>query len=166
MYACLFFNSLVQSCYNQEISEKNNAKSSFFWGISPCRQLKVNWLFGGTCRLHLQGRRISQARNQLESRCFGLVSCLSYSSTLKMEGTCSSETSVDFQLSTWRYISEDRTLHIHRCENLISYINIVKIPLQASNQMWTHFYTSPMIAIHPVYPVLLESIALIMFGEG
>jgi hypothetical protein len=27
----------------------------------------VNGRFGGTCRLHLQGRRISQARNQHES---------------------------------------------------------------------------------------------------
>jgi hypothetical protein len=30
-----------------------------------------------------------------------------YSSTLKMEAICSSETSVDFQRTTWRYISED-----------------------------------------------------------
>jgi hypothetical protein len=29
--------------------------------------------------------------------CFMLVSCLAYSSTLNMEVTCSSETSVDFQ---------------------------------------------------------------------
>jgi hypothetical protein len=35
---------------------------------------------------------------------FTLVSCLAYSSTLKMEATCPSETSVDFQRTTWRYI--------------------------------------------------------------
>jgi hypothetical protein len=29
--------------------------------------------------------------------------------TLKDGGECSSETSVDFQQTTWRYISEDRT---------------------------------------------------------
>jgi hypothetical protein len=39
-----------------------------------------------------------------------------------MEETCSSETSADFQLTTRRYISEDRTLHNHCCENLKSYI--------------------------------------------
>jgi hypothetical protein len=39
-----------------------------------------------------------------------LVSCLAYSSTLKMEATCSSETSVDFQRTTRRYIPEVRTL--------------------------------------------------------
>jgi hypothetical protein len=39
-----------------------------------------------------------------------LVSCLSYSSTLKIEATCSSEASVNFQRTTWRYFTEDRTL--------------------------------------------------------
>jgi hypothetical protein len=42
----------------------------------------------------------------------------SISSTLKMEAICSSETSVDIQRTTWRYIPEDSTLHNHRCENL------------------------------------------------
>jgi hypothetical protein len=35
-----------------------------------------------------------------------LVSCLAYSSTLKMEATCSYETLVDFQWTTWHYIPE------------------------------------------------------------
>jgi hypothetical protein len=39
-----------------------------------------------------------------------------------MEAICSSETSVDFQQTTWRYIPEDNTLDNHRCENLRSYI--------------------------------------------
>jgi hypothetical protein len=33
----------------------------------------------------------------LLATCFMLVSCLAYSLTLKMEATCSSETSVDFK---------------------------------------------------------------------
>jgi hypothetical protein len=41
---------------------------------------------------------------------FTLVSCLSYSSTLKMEATCYSEKSVDIQQTTRRYIPEDRIL--------------------------------------------------------
>jgi hypothetical protein len=49
------------------------------------------------------------------------VSCLTYSSTLKMEATCSSETSVDFQRTTRPYIPDNRTHHNHRCENLRSY---------------------------------------------
>jgi hypothetical protein len=43
-------------------------KSSIFWDITPCSPLKVNRSFGGTYRLHLQGRRISRARDQRESR--------------------------------------------------------------------------------------------------
>jgi hypothetical protein len=39
-----------------------------FWDITSCNPLKVNRRFGGTSRLHLRGRRISQARNQRESR--------------------------------------------------------------------------------------------------
>jgi hypothetical protein len=35
-----------------------------------------------------------------------------------MEAICSSETSVDTQQATRRYIPEDGTLHNHRCENL------------------------------------------------
>jgi hypothetical protein len=43
-------------------------KGYISWDIAPCNPLKVNRRFGGTCRLHLQGRRINQARNQRESR--------------------------------------------------------------------------------------------------
>jgi hypothetical protein len=32
-------------------------KSIVFWDITPCSLLKVNRRFGGTYRLHLQGRR-------------------------------------------------------------------------------------------------------------
>jgi hypothetical protein len=34
--------------------------------------------------------------------------CLAYSSTQKMEAIYFSESSFDFQLTTWRYIPEDR----------------------------------------------------------
>jgi hypothetical protein len=36
-------------------------KNSIFWDIAPCNPLEVNGRFGGTCRLYLQGLRISQA---------------------------------------------------------------------------------------------------------
>jgi hypothetical protein len=87
----------------------------------PCSPLKINWRFGRTCHLHLQGRRISEARNQREESS-KLVSCLAYSSTLKLETTCSPETSVDFQRTTRHFIPEDKTLHNYRCENLRSYL--------------------------------------------
>jgi hypothetical protein len=51
-----------------------------------------------------------------------LVSCLAYSSTLKMESICSSKMLVDVQQTTQRYIPEDRTLHNHNSETLKSSI--------------------------------------------
>jgi hypothetical protein len=44
-------------------------------------------------------------------------------SILKMEAICSSETSVDTQRTTRRYIPGDGTLHNPRCENVKSYCN-------------------------------------------
>jgi hypothetical protein len=69
-------------------------KSSIFWHITPCILLQGN-------------------RRFCSPSAFTLVS-----STLKMEETCSSETSVDFQRTTWYYIPEDIILHNHLCENL------------------------------------------------
>jgi hypothetical protein len=62
-------------------------KSALFWSITPCSPLKVN-------------RRLPPA--------FTLVYCTAYS-TVKMEGICCSETSVNFQRTTWHYIPEDST---------------------------------------------------------
>jgi hypothetical protein len=78
----------------------------------PCSPLKVNQRFGGTYRLHIQGKRSKLCLPPA----FMLVSCSVYSPTLKMEATCSSETSVDFQRTTWCYIPEDSTLCNHCCE--------------------------------------------------
>jgi hypothetical protein len=39
----------------------------YVWDVPPCIPLKVNRNFEESCCLHLQGRRISQARNQLEA---------------------------------------------------------------------------------------------------
>jgi hypothetical protein len=52
--------------------------------------LKFNRYFGRTCNFHLQGRRISQTITQHEA---GSKQC-------------------EFQLSTWRYIPEDRTFQV------------------------------------------------------
>jgi hypothetical protein len=43
-----------------------------------------------------------------EPTCFMLVSCLAYSSTSKVEATCSSEMSVNFQQTTVQYMSEGK----------------------------------------------------------
>jgi hypothetical protein len=74
-------------------------KSTIFWHIKPCSPLKVNRGVGGKYRLHLQGRIISRAKKQRESRW---------------------QAELDFQRTTQRYIPEDGTLHNIRCENLKS----------------------------------------------
>jgi hypothetical protein len=89
-------------------------KSSILWDRRPCSPLKIKRHFGGTYRLHLQVRTISQTRNQSWLLClspsFTLVPCLTYCSNVKMEATCSFEASVDFQRPKRHYIPEDRTL--------------------------------------------------------
>jgi hypothetical protein len=83
-------------------------KIIIIWDVTPCSLLSCNRRFGGTYRLHLQGRRL-------------LVLAEIISSTLKMEAICSSETSVETQQTTRRHIPEDDTLPNHGCENLKSY---------------------------------------------
>jgi hypothetical protein len=59
---------------------------------------------------------LSRDRQILELvTCCTLFSSLSYYFTLRMEETCFSETSVDFQRTTRRYIQEYRTLHVRPC---------------------------------------------------
>jgi hypothetical protein len=83
-------------------------KSSVFWNVTPCSPMKVNGRFGGTYRLHFQGRWVSQKRNEHElgskhsSSGWSLHGALAL--ILKMEAICSSKMSVDFhQTSTASY---------------------------------------------------------------
>jgi hypothetical protein len=82
-------------------------KNSILWGVTSCSTLQVNRSFGGTCRLHLKVRRVSEARILREAG----SKHSSYSSTLKMNATCYSETSVALERITRRYIPEDRNLN-------------------------------------------------------
>jgi hypothetical protein len=67
-----------------------DTKRPIFWDNTSCIPLKIKGLFGGM--------------SPLLAILFTLVSCLAYSSTPKMEMTRPSETSVDFQRTTWRYV--------------------------------------------------------------
>jgi hypothetical protein len=75
-------------------------KSTIFWNITPCSPLIVDECFGETYSLRLQGQRISRT---LLSPAFTLLSCSAYST---LGGDMFLRSAVDFQLSTWRYISE------------------------------------------------------------
>jgi hypothetical protein len=46
-------------------------------------------------------------KQEANRACFIPVSCFAYSSTMMMKATSSSETSVDFEWNTRRYISEE-----------------------------------------------------------
>jgi hypothetical protein len=46
------------------VDDRNLYEGLVFWNILEYNFLKVNQRFGGTCRLHLQGWRLNQARNQ------------------------------------------------------------------------------------------------------
>jgi hypothetical protein len=77
-------------------------KNVIFWDVAPCRSC-VTRRFGGTYRLHLQGRKI---REQPPAHA---GSSLADFSILKMEAIRSSETLVHTR-STWRHIPEDGIL--------------------------------------------------------
>jgi hypothetical protein len=84
-------------------------------GYNAVSPLKINRGFEGTCRFHF-------LPSSLLDGCFTLVSCLAYSPTLKMEGTCYSEKSSDFRWTARYYIQENRSFHNNRFENFKSYI--------------------------------------------
>jgi hypothetical protein len=101
-------------------------KSSTFWDITPCSPLTVNRHFRGTHRLHLQGRLSLPPA-------FTLISCSAYSTT-KMEAIRSSETSADFQRTTWNYIPEDITLLFHTV-SMESEVNMARWALEPSSTL-------------------------------
>jgi hypothetical protein len=98
-------------------------KNAVFWDVTLCKSC-VNKCFGGTYRLHFQGRKIRERGTSLRRYLQPPVHAgysLANISTLKMEAIRSSETSV-YTRSTRRHIPEDGILHSHRRENLKSYI--------------------------------------------
>jgi hypothetical protein len=57
----------------------------------------------------------------LFSACLLLATCFAYSSNLKMEGVYSFVTSVNFNWTTWRYISEYITLNSNSLQSEFAY---------------------------------------------
>jgi hypothetical protein len=57
--------NIFRRCSNDQICR---LKNSVLWDITPCSPLKVNQSFCRTYSLHLQPPRLSQAKNQRESR--------------------------------------------------------------------------------------------------
>jgi hypothetical protein len=95
-----------------EVPAAVDMKSSVFWDITSCSQLKGNRLFGGTCPLPSSGTKNKPASGLL---CFLSASCLAFSSTLKMKGTCLCGTSVDFNELITYLIRSSYTLRYRGC---------------------------------------------------
>jgi hypothetical protein len=55
------------NCVGYEVLTAMVLKSSIFWDITPCSPWKFKLRFGGTCRLHHHGWRISQVGNHHEA---------------------------------------------------------------------------------------------------
>jgi hypothetical protein len=104
----LIFHTILFALFgkNRETNKLLFMKNTVFWYVLPSRSC-VNRRFGGTYRLHLQGRKIRQRGTSVNA-------------WQQMEAICSFETSVNTR-STRRHIPEDGILHSHRCENLKSY---------------------------------------------
>jgi hypothetical protein len=128
---------------------KLHMKYIIFWNMTPCSPMSVNRRFGGTYRLHLQGRRNKFSKIPA---CL-LIFAKLISSTLKMEAICYSVTSVDTQRTTRRYIPEDDTLHNHPCENLKSYmVHGFEDHFRSQLQVTPSSYVS---ASHTLLPIVL-----------
>jgi hypothetical protein len=79
-------------------------KSTSFWDITLCSQLKVNGRFGGIYHLHLQGRKISRTTNHRDAGNNALFS---------------SKISVAFERSPRCHIPENGALHNVMCSLLV-----------------------------------------------
>jgi hypothetical protein len=78
-------------------------KISVFWDITPCTALKVNSSFGGTRRLHLQGRPTSQARNQCEADSKQSLAELCPSGMVGRSGNLLMKNTIQIGRGTWVY---------------------------------------------------------------
>jgi hypothetical protein len=77
-------------------------KRSVVWDVTPYCPLKISGHFAET-RLLMQGRKISEAKNQREAGNEQADSCW-YIQSLKMDAEFSSETSDDFHQGTQYYV--------------------------------------------------------------
>jgi hypothetical protein len=103
---CVLIALAVSTLHSGKPSRSTDSRNSF-WDVEQCGFI-LNRRFGETCRLLSVSYRLK------------LFLARVISSTLKMEGARSSETSV-YNKPTWRHIPEERIIRSHRRENLKSY---------------------------------------------
>jgi hypothetical protein len=82
--------------------------SSIFWDIMPCSLVKDNQHFGGTYHIHLQGWRVSQARNQ---HGVGKMQSIGGTYCLHLQGWRLSQTRKQHEAGCMQTVGE--TYHLH-----------------------------------------------------
>jgi hypothetical protein len=103
------------SCLKIVVSKINEQYfSQFISGNLTKKQYKIHELLA--CSEHTGNNMPNIYCRQQANCCFMLVSCLAYSSILKMEGPSCSKTMADLPWTTKYCISEDRALRNHCCE--------------------------------------------------
>jgi hypothetical protein len=98
-----FLNNDLQDCTASNPRRQYSTsylKSIIFWDMTPCSLLRCNLRFGGTYRLHLQGRRKHSACHLLT--CWFLLKLF-----LRPR-------------RWWRYVPPKRRLHLNRLHGVIS----------------------------------------------
>lgn len=79
-------------------------RSTIIWDVILYSSLQVHWCFRGINCIHPSWVLLAIS--------FLLVTCLVYSSALKLEALCSSQTSVNFCWTIWWHFPEDTILHL------------------------------------------------------
>jgi hypothetical protein len=118
-----FLNNILQTFH---ISEE-----FLFWVIRPHSLLKVNRRSGGTRHFHLNGRRMSRAKNECHLLSHWFLAHLILRAW-RWRRRFLPKRWLTFQRTTLRYISEGITFHNHRCENLRFYI--YHLPLRTNSR--------------------------------
>jgi hypothetical protein len=99
-----------------EVFKAVTMKNAVLWGVAPCRSDRLNRSFGGSYRIHLQGKKIQREQVAAELLLPAHAgSSLADFSTLKMEAIRSSETSVQSITSTRRHTPKYGILHFVSC---------------------------------------------------
>jgi hypothetical protein len=106
-----------QRCCGTGGKEKNFSNTAVFWVVTPCSSQTAR-RSGVTYRLHLQGQRVSHARNQKQAASYVRpdLTCAACLACLPL--VLVSSEMLGCLRNTRRWKPEDRTLHNHRRDKL------------------------------------------------
>jgi hypothetical protein len=110
-------------------------KFRFFWDVAPCSHVEVDRL--------LEARTASIIRAMKRQSTSMWLHGATSQKTLNLRTwnlTYSSETSVNFNVTTRRYIQEDSKLHTHCHENLKSHLHFLLCSLRTTLRIQAYLY--------------------------